>query len=69
MCMNVNFRSPVKLFSFQNAPVLNESLIIHGNNLLWSKGEKEAIIEHAVEIYIYDIKHTEKGLNQIKLCQ
>ena len=52
MCTNVNFRLPVKLFSFQNAPILNESLIIHGNNPLWSREEKEAIIEHAVEIYM-----------------
>ena len=43
---------PAKLFSFQNAPILNESLIVHGNNPLWSREEKEARIEHAVEIYM-----------------
>ena len=29
---------------------LNKSLIVDGNNLLWNREEKEAIIERAVEI-------------------
>ena len=40
---------------------LNKSLIVDGNNPLWNREEKEAIIERAVEIY--DIKQTEKGLS------
>ena len=51
-CANVNFHSPVKLFCFQNTPILNESLIVYRNNPLWSREEKEAIIEHAVETYM-----------------
>ena len=31
---------------------LNESLIVDGNNPFWNREEKEAIIEHAVEIYM-----------------
>ena len=31
---------------------LNESLIVDGNNPLWNREEKEAIIERAVEIYM-----------------
>ena len=31
---------------------LNKSLIINGNNPLWNREEKEAIIERAVEIYM-----------------
>ena len=49
---NVNFCSPVKLFCFQNTPILNESLIVYGNNPLWSREEKEAILEHAVGIHM-----------------
>ena len=63
---NVNFHSPVKLFSFQNTPVLNESLIVHGNKPLWSREEKEAIIEHAVEIYM--TSNRQKKLST-KSCQ
>ena len=52
MHANVNFCSPVKLFCFQNTSISNESLIIYGNNPLWSREEKEAILEHAIEIYM-----------------
>ena len=50
---SVNFCLPVKLFCFQNTPILNESLITYGNNPLWSREEKEAILEHVVETYIW----------------
>ena len=31
---------------------LNESLIVYGNNYLWSQEEKEQIIEMALELYL-----------------
>ena len=31
---------------------LNESLIVYGNNYLWSQEEKEQIIERALELHL-----------------
>ena len=31
---------------------LNESLIVYGNNYLWSQEEREQIIERALELYL-----------------
>ena len=31
---------------------LNESLIVYGNNYLWSQEEKEQFIERALELYL-----------------
>ena len=69
MCANVNFHLPVKLFCFQNAPVLNESLIVYGNNLLWSREEKEATIVCCWKMYQWHQTDGKRSLNQIKLCQ